>query len=93
MPMPRRSSAPGADQPFVSVDHLWRRACSPRAGVSAASLVQIAEADAFLPSLRLARREALWAIKGCGMSRCGYLRPWPFAKQTSNRNCLNRLST
>ncbi len=34
-----------------------------RAGVSAASLVQLAEADAFQPSLGLARREALWAIK------------------------------
>ena len=47
-----------ADQPFVSVDDLWRRA-----GVPSASLVQLAEADAFQPSLRLARREALWAIK------------------------------
>src|SRR6202035_2008015 len=37
---------------------LWRRA-----GVAAASLVQLAEADAFQPSLKLARREALWAIK------------------------------
>jgi error-prone DNA polymerase len=47
-----------ADQPFVSVDDLWRRA-----GVPAAALVQLAEADAFRPSLRLARRDALWAIK------------------------------
>ena len=47
-----------ADQPFVSVDDLWRRA-----GVPASSLVQLAEADAFQPSLSLARREALWAIK------------------------------
>jgi error-prone DNA polymerase len=31
--------------------------------VRSASLVELAEADAFLPSLRLARREALWAIK------------------------------
>ena len=46
------------DRPFVSVDDLWRRA-----GVPAATLVQIAEADAFRPSLKLARREALWAIK------------------------------
>ena len=38
---------------------VWRRA-----GVPAASLVRIAEADGFRPSLRLARREALWAIKG-----------------------------
>ncbi|GAJ96044.1 error-prone DNA polymerase [Rhizobium rhizogenes] len=47
-----------ADQPFASVDDLWRRA-----GVPAASLVELAEADAFQPSLKLARREALWAIK------------------------------
>jgi len=48
-----------ADQPFVSVDDLWRRA-----GVPAAALVQIAEADGFLPSVKVPRREALWAIKG-----------------------------
>lgn len=47
-----------ADRPFVSIDDLWRRA-----GVPAAALVQLAEADAFRPSLALARREALWAIK------------------------------
>jgi error-prone DNA polymerase len=47
-----------ADRHFASVDDLWRRA-----GVPAAALVQLAEADAFRPSLRLARRDALWAIK------------------------------
>ncbi|MBP1886447.1 error-prone DNA polymerase [Sinorhizobium mexicanum] len=47
-----------ADRPFASVDDIW---C--RAGVPAASLVQLAEADAFQPSLGLARREALWAIR------------------------------
>ena len=47
-----------ADQDFTSVDDLWRRARVP-----AASLVQIADADAFHPGLKLARREALWAIK------------------------------
>jgi error-prone DNA polymerase len=47
-----------ADHSFVSVDDLWRRA-----GVPVAALVQLAEADAFRPSLQLARREALWAIK------------------------------
>ena len=47
-----------ADRLFASVDDLWRRA-----GVPAAALVHIAEADAFRPSLNLARREALWAIK------------------------------
>jgi error-prone DNA polymerase len=48
-----------ADEPFASIDDLWRRA-----GVPAAALVQLAEADAFRASLKLARREALWAIKG-----------------------------
>ncbi|MBZ9764331.1 error-prone DNA polymerase [Mesorhizobium sp. CA8] len=47
-----------ADQPFASVDDLWRRA-----GVPQAALVQLAEADAFRPALGLGRREALWAIK------------------------------
>jgi error-prone DNA polymerase len=46
-----------ADRPFLSVDDLWRRA-----GVPAAALVQLADADAFRPALGLARREALWAI-------------------------------
>lgn len=35
-----------------------------RAGVPAAALTAIAEADGFLPAYRLARREALWAIRG-----------------------------
>jgi error-prone DNA polymerase len=46
------------NQPFASVDDLWRRA-----GIPAAALVELAEADAFRPSFGLARREALWAIK------------------------------
>ncbi|WP_312366216.1 error-prone DNA polymerase [Ensifer sp.] len=53
-----RIAAARGDQPFDSVDDLWRRA-----GVSAAALVELAEADAFLPSLNLMRRDALWAIK------------------------------
>ncbi|MBB3747200.1 error-prone DNA polymerase [Rhizobium sp. BK591] len=53
-----RIIAARADQPFDSVDDLWRRS-----GVPAASLVELAEADAFLPSLDLQRRDALWAIK------------------------------
>ncbi|WP_411906548.1 error-prone DNA polymerase [Rhizobium mayense] len=53
-----RIIAARADQPFDSVDDLWRRS-----GVPAASLVELAEADAFLPSLNLQRRDALWAIK------------------------------
>jgi error-prone DNA polymerase len=47
-----------AERPFLSVDDLWRRAGAP-----SASLVQLAEADAFRPALGLVRREALWAIK------------------------------
>ncbi|HUA76688.1 MAG TPA: OB-fold nucleic acid binding domain-containing protein, partial [Acetobacteraceae bacterium] len=47
-----------ADEPYTSIDDLWRRAHVPTA-----ALVQLAEADAFRPSLTLARREALWAIK------------------------------
>lgn len=47
-----------AGQPYASVDDLWRRAAIP-----AAALVELAEADAFRPSLGLARREALWAIR------------------------------
>ena len=47
-----------ADRPFASVEDLWRRASVP-----AASLVKIAEADGFRPSMGLARREGLWAIK------------------------------
>jgi len=48
-----------ADQPFASVDDLWRRAAIP-----SAALVQLAEADAFRTALGLTRREALWAIQG-----------------------------
>lgn len=51
-------AAARADQPFDSVDDMWRRS-----GVPAAALVELAEADAFLPSLGLERRDALWAIK------------------------------
>ena len=47
-----------ADQPFESADDMWRRS-----GVPTACLVKLAEADAFLPSLRLKRRQALWDIK------------------------------
>lgn len=45
-------------QAYASVDDLWRRAAIP-----AAALAELAEADAFRPSLGLARREAFWAIK------------------------------
>lgn len=43
---------------FESADDVWKRS-----GVSTASLVKLAEADAFLPSLKLERRKALWDIK------------------------------
>jgi error-prone DNA polymerase len=46
------------EKSFVSVDDIWRRA-----GIPSAAFVELAEADAFRPSLGLARREALWAIK------------------------------
>jgi len=47
-----------ADQLFVSVDDMWRRS-----GVPAAALEKLAEADAFLPSLKLERRQVQWDIK------------------------------
>ena len=47
-----------AGRSFASVDDLWRRAA-----ISSAALIELAEADAFRPSLGIARREALWAIK------------------------------
>ena len=53
-----RIVATRADEPFSTADDLWRRS-----GVPTAALVKLAEADAFLPSLKLQRRDALWAIK------------------------------
>lgn len=47
------------DRPFASVDELLHRA-----GVPVTALTALAEADAFRPALGLARREALWAIRG-----------------------------
>ena len=44
--------------PFRTIDDLWRRA-----GIPAAALERLADADTFRPSLGLARREALWAIR------------------------------
>ncbi|MBW4656994.1 MAG: error-prone DNA polymerase [Kaiparowitsia implicata GSE-PSE-MK54-09C] len=48
-----------SEQPYASVGDLWQRA-----GVPVAALTQMAEADAFRPCFGLARREALWAIRG-----------------------------
>ncbi|MFC0202220.1 error-prone DNA polymerase [Paracoccus rhizosphaerae] len=50
-----------ADQPFGSIEDLWRRVRVP-----IAALTRIAEADGFRPTLRLGRREALWHLKGLG---------------------------
>lgn len=47
------------EEPFASIDDFWRRS-----GLAADTLVRLAEADAFLSSLGLSRREALWAIRG-----------------------------
>ncbi|GAA4159914.1 error-prone DNA polymerase [Shinella granuli] len=47
------------EAPFASVDDLWRRT-----KLASDTLVRLAEADAFRPSLGLSRREALWAIRG-----------------------------
>jgi error-prone DNA polymerase len=47
-----------AGVPFETVEDVWRRG-----GAQVGSLVRLAEADAFHPSMGLARRDALWAIK------------------------------
>ena len=46
------------EQPYRSIDEVWRRS-----GTKTGALSRLAEADAFLPSLKLQRREAAWAIK------------------------------
>jgi error-prone DNA polymerase len=48
-----------AGKPFGSIDEAWRRS-----GVPVSTLVTLAEADAFLPSLGKPRRDALWTLKG-----------------------------
>jgi error-prone DNA polymerase len=47
-----------ADKPFASIADLWRRAHVP-----ITALERLADADAFRPSLGLARRGAIWAIR------------------------------
>ena len=44
--------------PFRSIDEMWRRT-----GLPVSVLVQLAEADAYLPSLNVSRRDALWTLK------------------------------
>jgi error-prone DNA polymerase len=53
-----RLVAARGDRPFESVDDVWRRSA-----VSTATLQRLANADAFLPSMKLERRDAIWAIK------------------------------
>ena len=48
-----------ADSPYANIQDVWKRARVP-----AFTLKLLAKADAFLPSLSLDRREALWAVKG-----------------------------
>ena len=48
-----------AGEPYGSIDDTWQRARVP-----VHALERLAEADAFRPSLGLARRDALWALKG-----------------------------
>ncbi|CAN5527784.1 error-prone DNA polymerase [soil metagenome] len=46
------------EEPYRSIDDVWRRA-----GAKPGVLGKLAAADAFLPGLKLARREAAWTIK------------------------------
>jgi len=49
------------EEPYCSIDEVRRRS-----GAKPGALGKLAEADAFLPALKLARREAAWAIKALG---------------------------
>ena len=49
-----------SERSFKSVDDVWQRT-----GLQASALVKLANADVFLPSLNINRRDALWAIKAC----------------------------
>ena len=51
-------AAARAEMSFSDVEDTWRRC-----GVQVSSLIRLAEADAFRPTMGVARREALWAIK------------------------------
>ncbi len=44
---------------FRSIDDVWRRT-----GLPVSSLLPLADADAFMPSLGKSRRDALWTLKG-----------------------------
>ena len=62
-----------AEVPFADVDDAWRRG-----GSKVSALVRLAQADAFQPSLGLARREALWAIKALRDTPSSLIRCGPF---------------
>jgi error-prone DNA polymerase len=47
------------EAPFRSIDDVWRRS-----GLAVSSLMPLAEADAFWPSLGKSRRDSLWTLKG-----------------------------
>ncbi len=72
---------------FETVDDMWRRS-----NVPTEALVQLAEADAFLPSLKLQRRDALWAIKALRDEPLPLSRPPPSAKRPSFPNSRSRKS-
>ena len=59
-----------ADRPFLSVDDLWRRA-----GVPSASLVQLAEADAFRRRWASPGAKRSGRSRRCATSRCRCSRP------------------
>lgn len=63
------------DRSFASVDDLWRRA-----GVPAAALVCLAEADAFYRRFRLPDARRSGPSRPCGMSRCRFSPPPPVGK-------------
>ncbi|WP_443748589.1 error-prone DNA polymerase [Asticcacaulis solisilvae] len=47
------------ETPFTSIEDAWQRS-----GLPVSTLVRLAEADAYLPSLKVSRRDALWTLKG-----------------------------
>jgi error-prone DNA polymerase len=59
-----------AETPYRSIDDVWRRA-----GIKTGALSRLAEADAFQPSLKLARREAGLGDQGPARHRPAAVRP------------------
>ena len=74
-----------ADKPFRSIDDLWRRAAVP-----IAALERLANADAFRPSLGLARRDGGLGDPGtCATGPCRYSRRRRCAPEPRLRRCPN----